>query len=185
MLFSSKDLYEKIVVRREGGWCYQLNGGFHWLLTQLGFDVSMHGSTSPTDAGEWRHHLDHMIISTRLPDGKVYHTDVGFGMYRLNYNPLEVGADGCPPTEMPNGRYKIDKVEGEPGWWSFNYQKLDSDEWVFMYKFTFDKKYELDEFQEIHEIYAARKDHRLLMLTDGALAHVRVRETLYVIVHVY
>ena len=34
-------LFEKVVVRRRGGFCYELNGLFAALLRQLGFDVTM------------------------------------------------------------------------------------------------------------------------------------------------
>jgi len=47
-LFSGKifslrlaDLYDKIVVRRRGGGCYELNGLFYHLLQGLGFQVSI------------------------------------------------------------------------------------------------------------------------------------------------
>ncbi|HEY3475804.1 MAG TPA: arylamine N-acetyltransferase, partial [Anaerolineales bacterium] len=33
-------LWEKIVVQKRGGFCYELNGLFAWLLRQSGFDVS-------------------------------------------------------------------------------------------------------------------------------------------------
>ena len=33
--------YEKIVVEQRGGWCFELNGMFAWLLTELGFDVTL------------------------------------------------------------------------------------------------------------------------------------------------
>jgi N-hydroxyarylamine O-acetyltransferase len=31
--------YEKIVSRRRGGWCYEMNGIMEWALKQIGFDV--------------------------------------------------------------------------------------------------------------------------------------------------
>ena len=34
-----RGLYEKIVVRRRGGWCFELNGLFFTLLQALGYDV--------------------------------------------------------------------------------------------------------------------------------------------------
>ena len=34
-------LYDKIVRRRRGGFCYELNGLFVWLLRQLGFSVTL------------------------------------------------------------------------------------------------------------------------------------------------
>ena len=34
-------VYEKIVHRNRGGWCFELNGLFGWLLKEIGFDVSI------------------------------------------------------------------------------------------------------------------------------------------------
>ena len=65
-----------------GGWCFQLNGLFHWLLTELGFKVVMTGSSTKTDEGEWRNAMDHMALIARI-DGKSYLVDVGFGMYKV------------------------------------------------------------------------------------------------------
>jgi N-hydroxyarylamine O-acetyltransferase len=32
-------IFEKIVHRRRGGWCYEMNGLLDWALRQVGFDV--------------------------------------------------------------------------------------------------------------------------------------------------
>ncbi len=41
MHFFSESLYDKIVVRRRGGWCHELNGLFCWALRKIGFTVVM------------------------------------------------------------------------------------------------------------------------------------------------
>ena len=38
----TEDLYEKIVTRRRGGYCFELNGLFAWLLRGLGYKVEEH-----------------------------------------------------------------------------------------------------------------------------------------------
>ena len=67
-----------------GGWCFQLNGLFHWLLTELGFDMIMTGSSTWCSEGEgkWRNAKDHMALIARI-DGKSYLVDVGWGMYKV------------------------------------------------------------------------------------------------------
>ena len=35
------NLFDKIVTRRRGGFCYELNGLFYELLTEIGFTVKM------------------------------------------------------------------------------------------------------------------------------------------------
>ncbi len=39
IVLSVPRLYEKVVERRRGGYCFELNGLFHWLLDDLGYDV--------------------------------------------------------------------------------------------------------------------------------------------------
>ena len=36
-----EDIYQKIVLNRRGGFCYELNYLFHWLLNELGFNSRM------------------------------------------------------------------------------------------------------------------------------------------------
>src|SRR5262245_27288790 len=33
--------FEKIVRQHRGGWCYEMNGLFAWVLVELGYDVTM------------------------------------------------------------------------------------------------------------------------------------------------
>ena len=41
IVLEESQIYQKIVVRGRGGFCYELNGLFCWLLRALGFSVSM------------------------------------------------------------------------------------------------------------------------------------------------
>ena len=65
----------KIVDRRRGGWCFELNGAFAWLLTQLGFPVKRLGAAvlldGPSDM------VDHLTLEVTLE--QPYLVDVGFG----------------------------------------------------------------------------------------------------------
>ena len=40
-LIFSESLYDKIVTRRRGDWCHELNGIFCWALREIGFRVTM------------------------------------------------------------------------------------------------------------------------------------------------
>ncbi|MBI5155462.1 arylamine N-acetyltransferase [Candidatus Poribacteria bacterium] len=68
--------YAKIVERRRGGFCYELNGLFAWALECLGFEVTMFGAAVTTDRGRG-HDLDHMLLRVNLPEG-AFLADVGF-----------------------------------------------------------------------------------------------------------
>ncbi len=67
----------KIVERRRGGWCFELNGGFGWLLRQIRFDVD-YVSCRVADGDGWGPPLDHCALVVHL-DGERYFVDVGFG----------------------------------------------------------------------------------------------------------
>jgi N-hydroxyarylamine O-acetyltransferase len=68
--------YEKIVVERRGGWCFELNGTFAWLLTELGFDVTMLSGGVYMGA-DFSDQLDHMVLRVDLDEPWL--ADVGFG----------------------------------------------------------------------------------------------------------
>ena len=69
-------LFDKIVTRRRGGYCFELNGLFEKLLTALGYRCYsvvvriLRGETIPYPA--------HRGLVVELPEGKAY-CDVGFG----------------------------------------------------------------------------------------------------------
>jgi N-hydroxyarylamine O-acetyltransferase len=68
--------YRKIVERRRGGWCYELNGLFSWLLEELGFEVTLLGSRVAGPGGA-SPDLAHLILRVDLD--VPYIADVGFG----------------------------------------------------------------------------------------------------------
>ncbi len=85
----------KIVDRRRGGWCFELNGSFGWLLAGLGYDVT-YASCRVHDDGEWGPDLDHCALVVRL-DGEPWFVDVGFGDCCTVPIPLSPGDhDGTP-----------------------------------------------------------------------------------------
>src|SRR3954469_25022236 len=55
-------LFEKIVTRRRGGFCYELNGLFGMLLSNLGFKVSKLSAQVANDAGQFSPEFDHMTL---------------------------------------------------------------------------------------------------------------------------
>ncbi|MBI2214833.1 MAG: arylamine N-acetyltransferase [Acidobacteria bacterium] len=71
-------LYDKIVTRRRGGFCYELNGLFAALLAGLGFDLDMLSARVANDAGVLGPEFDHMALLVRS-EGKRWLADVGFG----------------------------------------------------------------------------------------------------------
>lgn len=70
-------LFDKIVVRRRGGFCYELNGLFAALLRSLGFNVQMLSAGVCNSEGEWGPEFDHMTLLVTLEQRWL--ADVGFG----------------------------------------------------------------------------------------------------------
>lgn len=67
----------KIVERRRGGWCFELNGSFAWLLRELGYAATTVSCRVHGDDG-WGPDLDHCAVIVEL-DGERWFVDVGFG----------------------------------------------------------------------------------------------------------
>lgn len=77
MSLKLEDLYEKVVLRKRGGICFELNGLFLWLLECIGFDV--YPILVRIQMGsEKLEPISHEAIIVTL-DGKKYYCDVGFG----------------------------------------------------------------------------------------------------------
>ncbi len=77
---SEQALWDKIVVRRRGGFCYELNGLFAWLLKQIGFDVTYLNGRVFNREGQLGIDFDHLALLVRIPGQPArWLADVGFG----------------------------------------------------------------------------------------------------------
>src|SRR5215831_1945200 len=87
------DLLSKIVTRRRGGFCYELNGGFALLLEALGARVTRVAARVYGGEGKLGPLFDHLALVVRLPGGGgPWLADVGFGSnstYPLHYDSRE------------------------------------------------------------------------------------------------
>lgn len=79
-------LFKKVIEDIRGGFCYELNYLFWFLLTDLGFDVKMI-SCQIFDGEKIGPEFDHMAIIIKL-DREIWLADVGFG--DLFTKPLDV-----------------------------------------------------------------------------------------------
>ena len=77
---SKEALWEKIVLQKRGGFCYELNGLFGWLLEQLGFEVTYLNARVYNRQGQLGIDFDHLALLVRIPNqpGR-WLADVGFG----------------------------------------------------------------------------------------------------------
>jgi N-hydroxyarylamine O-acetyltransferase len=119
-------IYDKIVRSKRGGFCYELNGLFHWLLTSLGFKVDMLSArVYNSQETEFGPEYDHMTLLVHLD--KDYLVDVGFG-------------DSCRiPVIVPDGEvqdvsgfYRILHTNGV----NYQLQKKTDEDWNPQYSFS-------------------------------------------------
>lgn len=81
IVLNDEALFDKIVARRRGGFCYELNGLFAGLLRGLGFGVVKLSARVANDKGEFGPDFDHMTLLVTAPDAPDLRwlADVGFG----------------------------------------------------------------------------------------------------------
>ncbi|HKP47617.1 MAG TPA: arylamine N-acetyltransferase [Pyrinomonadaceae bacterium] len=101
IVLDDASLFEKIVIRRRGGFCYEANGLFACLLRELAFRVSMLSAEVANPAGEFSRPFDHMALMVQLEQRWL--VDVGFGDSFLE--PLLIDERGEQP--QANGVYRI------------------------------------------------------------------------------
>jgi N-hydroxyarylamine O-acetyltransferase len=97
------DLVAKIVHRRRGGFCYELNGAFALLLEALGAQVSRVAARVYGEAGLGPP-FDHLALIVRPADGSgPWLADVGFG----SHSDYPLRLDARDDQDDPAGRFRL------------------------------------------------------------------------------
>lgn len=99
-------IHNKLVTQQRGGWCYEMNGLFFYVLKALGFEPTFH--LASVYEGKW---LDpsHAFITVPL-NNKRYLVDVGFGNLGLS-KAIELGNH---VGTMPNGlHYQVEHTDDQ------------------------------------------------------------------------
>jgi len=129
-------LFDKIVTRRRGGFCYELNGAFGSLLGDLGFRVTMLSAEVAREAGGFSPEFDHLALQIDLDEPWL--ADVGFGDgFRV---PLALNDDTQQEGEFQQYRIVVDS----------GYRVLlrrDPEGWTPQYRFTL-QPHGLEDFAE-------------------------------------
>src|SRR5690625_2412618 len=130
-------IYEKVVQQNRGGFCYEVNGLFHWLLVTLVFQAQLVAATVKRPNGVWAKTDTHVGIIVELND-KQYLVDVGFGASPL----FPVHVDGKVHTDQ-SGSYKV--VQQDKHY--FDLMKKADGDWRTLYRFDRSEK-DLADFHE-------------------------------------
>ncbi|PZL72790.1 arylamine N-acetyltransferase family protein [Enterococcus plantarum] len=132
-------LQEKLLVRGEGGLCYDLNTWFYHKLKALNFEVKLvTGTIYDQEKSEWfaiSH--THVLIVLKL-EGKHYLVDIGCG----KNSPEEIVEISATAG---GDNYRVQLVDNE-----HHYLKFDGEKWQTIYKFSLSTP-ELT-FEELTEI---------------------------------
>ena len=107
IILDYQKVYNKIVVRKRGGFCYELNGLFYHLLSNLGFDCYVIAAeVFNEEKQQFGKPFDHMAIIVAL-ENQSWLVDVGFGDGPVSPIKVNVGE-----VQMDYVRYW--KIDNDP-----------------------------------------------------------------------
>ncbi|MFF7384222.1 arylamine N-acetyltransferase [Streptomyces griseoluteus] len=108
VVLDEQTLLDKVVARRRGGFCYELNGAFGLLLAALGYEVQLLAGRVHGDEGLGIPY-DHLALRVRTVDGGDLIADVGFGAH--SHGPLDFGERG--EQADPGGTFRVVDAGGD------------------------------------------------------------------------
>ncbi len=122
------DLYRKVVINKRGGYCFELNALFRWLLLELGFTVTSYMARflrDETGIPMRRHH----VLKVEADDGVSYLCDVGVGGNIPTW-PIPIVLDKV--SEQDNGSYRLQHDD----FYGWVLEEIRKGEWSPVYSFT-------------------------------------------------
>lgn len=156
-------IFEKIVGKERGGFCYELNGLFHALLQKLGFIARIVSARVAKDDGGFTPEYDHLAIVVSI-NGKDYLVDVGFGHFALA--PLLI----YPGGKCSDGVGEFQIIEFDENYLEVG--KIEDEVVIPKYIFSMDER-RITEFQEMCVYHQTSADSHftqkkiISILTDG------------------
>lgn len=138
-------IFEKIILRRRGGYCYELNGLFYQFLYHLGFECKIISARVWNEnSAEFGKEYDHMAIVVLL-EGEEFLVDVGFGKGMIYPKKIEENVVQMDYTNY--WRFQKDPDE--------NYLlQISEDASVFTSRYAFSKESkEIIQFMEMNEFH--------------------------------
>lgn len=166
VVLSMPHLYEKIVERRRGGYCFELNGLFHWLLDELGYDVDRVAARVTSD-GEARPPANHHTNVVELD--RRYVVDVGMGIPVMRRpTPL----DGTPRSDEVGVEWRIAESDRPDETYRSEYRSPGDEEWSVRYVFS-DAPRELRYFEATNDLLQSAPESPF---TDGPTVSIATEE---------
>ncbi|WP_132058856.1 arylamine N-acetyltransferase family protein [Halorussus amylolyticus] len=152
VVLSTPHLYEKVVERRRGGYCFELNGLFHALLADLGYDVDRVAARVVGDDGDARPPANHHANVVELD--RRYVVDVGMGVPTMRRpTPL----DGTPNSDSVGVEWRIAESDRPDETYRSEYRNPGDEEWSTRYVFS-DVARELHYFEATNDYLQSDPD---------------------------
>lgn len=144
-------LFRKFVEEHRGGFCYEQNGLFHALLTQLGYEVYRLEANVRAEDDTYAPPMTHMCLLVVI-DGRRYLADVGFGAGFIE--PLELDN---PDTQVQDvGRFRIQSDGDTLYYW---HQGIGAEEMKIGYRFYLAPHQLTDYIDACHYTQTSPKSH--------------------------
>lgn len=132
IILDHASLYEKIVTRQRGGFCYEVNGMFSELLNALGFEVTRVSARVARADGSFGAEYDHLALVVKCPADSAPATrwlaDVGFGDSFVE--PLRLDVETAQAQNLR--AYRIESSDEYKILWRKKYDAS----WEKQYRFT-------------------------------------------------
>jgi len=132
-------LFNKIIAKGRGGFCYEVNSLFFELLISLGFEAKRISAKVFSKENSYGQEYDHLAILVKIGN-IVYLSDVGFGEFAFSPLKFELGIK----QEDQRGIFYFDKYDDD----YFRISKIEKEEIVPQYIFTTASR-ELSEFENM------------------------------------
>ncbi|MEL7339920.1 MAG: arylamine N-acetyltransferase [Bacteroidota bacterium] len=126
ILLDTTRIFDKLILQKRGGFCYELNGIFYELLRSIGFTVKYVSAIVMDENRQWTPEYDHLSLVVSLPEGD-YLSDVGFG--RFSFWPIKLEKGLVQKDE--EGRFLVESGPAE----RLMISKWTDDEWVGEFAF--------------------------------------------------
>jgi N-hydroxyarylamine O-acetyltransferase len=146
-----KNLEQKLLFEKRGGYCFEHNLMFRAVLEDLGYEVKGLAARVHWNHAEGSERpASHMVLGVEV-NGSDYLADVGFGVLSLTA-PLRLKADVEQVT--PHGTFRL--VDASPGW---RLEAQIGEEWRPVYSFD-DTEQSFDDFVALNDVMQSDTNFR-------------------------
>lgn len=147
------NLFNKIVTKKRGGFCYELNGLFYQLLKEIGFTVKMVSARVYSGNNVYSREFDHMALIVKINNDD-YLVDVGFGEFALHPIKIRLKKD----TIDPEGIFRIGTFNKE---YKVVKKKKAKEGFIPEYIFS-EKERRIEEFNDMCNYHQTNKESHFM-----------------------